>query len=1085
MLKKLLFTLFFTGLYATTLFSQDNEARLLRFPTINDEAIVFVYAGDLYKVDRDGGTARRLTSHEGYELFPHFSPDGETIAFAGQYDGNREVYTMPADGGQPERVTYSANLSRDYVWERMGPNNIVMGWKGNDSILYRSKWRHFNSFKGDLRLTGKEGGMPKDVPLSSGGFASYSPDGRKLAFNHTFREFRTWKHYRGGMAADVRIMDLQTNEIRKITDNPAQDIIPMWHENTVYFISDRNWRMNLFAHDLETGETEQITHFEEFDIKFPTLGDDAIVFENGGYIYEYDLTNEELEKVEIHIRDDQHGTQTKEVDASDYTGNHHIAPDGSRVAFTGRGDIFSVPTEEGVTYNLTESSGVHNRNVRWSPDGEHLAFISDRTGEDEIYVRPADGSEEATQLTEGSETYKYHLRWSPDSEKILWSDKEMNLKYVTIDGQEVTEVDHSEQWEIRDYRWSPDSRWIVYSKPEKTSERTIYAYSLDNQESRAITAGWYPSYQPHISKDGKYLYFVSKRTFNPIYSQTEWNHAYQDMAKLYLVPLTKETPNPLAEENAEVKLDKNDEENEDDKDNKEESEPITIDFDNITNRIAGFPVKASNYGGLSPVKNRLYYVERSHADKKANLKVFNLKKQEESKIGHTGNYQIAANGKKMLFKKGGDYYISDWPKDKLKTKEKVSRSDMTKTVDVDQEWQQIFHESWRQMRDFFYAPNMHGFNWDSMRRKFAPLVDHANHRADLTYIIGEMMASLNVGHAYVSGGDLPEVDQVKTGLLGAQFTKHESGYFKVAKVLKGANWNKNLRSPLTRVGVEVDPGDYILAINGKTLENTPNIYQALTGKAGKHTELTVNDEPKMGSSREVMVKPLASEQSLYYHEWVQNNIDYVDSVTDGQVGYVHIPDMARNGLNEFMENFYPQLRKDALIVDIRGNGGGNVSPMLIERLRRQLMMHKIPRNGTPRPDPSDQILGPQVCMLDQWTASDGDLFAYRFRDHDLGPLIGHRSWGGVVGIRGSLPFVDGFSLHKPEFAKFDKEGEDWIIEGHGVDPDIPVYNNPYQYHQGNDQQLDRSIQEIQDLLEEHEPEIPDHPPYPDKSGGGD
>ncbi len=1074
----------FIGILILSAFAKDEEARLLRFPTINQESIVFVYAGDLYKVDRKGGTARKLTSHKGYEVFPHFSPDGETIAFSGQYGGNREVYTIPADGGKPKRVTYSANLKRDYVWERMGPNNIVMGWKGNDSILYRTKWRNFVNFKGDLKLTSAKGGMPKTLPFSSGGFASYSPNNKRLAFNHVFREFRNWKHYKGGMAAEIHLMNFQTNETRTLTDTPAQDIIPMWHEDKIYFLSDRNWRMNLFSYDLKTEKVAQITHFKKFDIKFPSLGNDAIVFENGGYVYLYNLKNGKLRKVDITIQDDQLADKTKQVDASEYIENRHLAPDGKRIAFTARGDIFSVPTKEGVTYNFTQSSGVHNRNVRWSPDGKHLAYISDKTGEDEIYVMPAEGNEKPEQITQGNEEYKYHLRWSPDGKKILWSNKQMRLKYFSLESGEITIVDSSKRWEIKDYRWSPDSRWIVYAKPELRDKKTIYAYKMASGKSKPITRGWYPSYQPHFSKNGKYLYFVSDRSFNPIYSKTEWNHAYRNMAKIYLVPLTKEAPSPFEKENPEVNLNgksKSKSQKEDDNG----IPKVKIDFDNITNRIESFPVKASNYWGLAPVKGRLFYVEKAFGDEKVSLKSFNLEKQKQKNHGPFGNYQITKNEKKILFKKGQHYYIAGLPKGKLKAKNKVNLSAMTTTVSLKKEWHQIFDESWRQMRDFFYAPNMHGFNWDSMRDKFEPLVDHVNHRADLTYIISEMMASLNVGHAYLEGGDLPDVKEVNTGLLGAQFSKQESGYFRVDKIIEGANWDKNLRSPLTQTGVEVEEGDYILAVNGKSLAKVPNIYQTLTGKAGAVVELRVNDKPEMEDSRVVLVKPLSSEKSLYYHHWVQENISHVDSATNGRVGYIHIPDMVQHGLNEFVENFYPQLRKDALIIDIRGNGGGNVSPMLIERLRRKVTMNTMPRNSSPSPNPDEIVIGPKVCLMDQWTASDGDLFAYRFREHNLGPLIGHRSWGGVVGIRGSLPFVDGFRMYKPEFAKFDKEGKQWIIEGHGVEPDIPVYNDPHQYYKGNDQQLNRSIQKVMNMLKKNNPEIPDHPPYPDKSKGND
>lgn len=1062
----------------------DDETRLLRFPAVHENTVIFTYAGDLYRVDRDGGVARQLTSHQGYAMFPKFSENGEEIAFTAQYDGNREVYKMPAEGGKPERLTYSANLDRDYVWERMGPNNIVMDWKGDDSILYRSRWRHDNPWKGDLRVVDDEGGMPRTLPFSSAGFANFSPDGDQLAFNRVFREFRTWKHYRGGMADDIRIMDFETGEIQTITDDPGQDIIPMWHEDKIYFLSDRNWRMNLFAYEPETEGVEQVTDFQDYDIKFPSLGRDAIAFEKGGEIYVHDINSGETDQIPIKIRDDKQQKLTRRVDADEDINSHHLSPDGSRMLFSARGDVFSVPGKEGITYNLTRSEGNHNREVRWSPEGERVAFISDRTGEDEIYVMPTNGEEEPTQLTDGGDTYKYHLRWSPDGENILWGDRKLRLQYVNVNNQEVTHVDSSDEWEIRDFRWSPDGRWVVYSKPEREQERTIYTFDTENESSHPMTEGWYPSYRPHFSEDGQYLYFVSQRNFNPIYSNTEWNHAYRDMAQIYLIPLTKETPSPFKTRNDRVNLQRSQEDEENDESDDTE---VRIDFENLTNRTEALPIKASNYGNLASHENRLFYRERSHADDRSTLKSFHFEEREESEHGHVGSFQLSDNGEKMLLSKQGDYFIIDPPnhEQKFKTEEKVSLDDMDMQVNLKEEWEQIFHESWRQMRDFFYAPNMHGFDWDSVRIQYEPFLEHVNHRADLTYIIGEMIGELNAGHAYVGGGDLPEVEDVKTGLLGGQFSKDEgSGFFSVDKVLEGANWREEIRSPLRRTGVNVKEGDYILSINGRSLEEVPNIYSLLVGKAGKTVELKVNDAPEKEGSRKVLVEPIANEHELYYHEQIQTNIHKVDTATDGQVGYVHIPDMGPTGLNKFVEYFFPQLRKDGLIVDVRGNGGGNVSPMLIERLRREQVFNQVARYGAPEPDPSDMLLGPKVTLMDQWSASDGDLFPYRFKKHDLGPVIGHRSWGGVVGIRGSLDFVDGGTMRKPEFAKYDTEGEEWIIEGHGVEPDIEVHNNPYREYHGHDNQLERAIEEVKERLEEEDHEIADPPPYPDKSRDG-
>ena len=1059
------------------LFSQEST-RLLRFPDISDEQIAFTYAGDLYLVDDTGGTARKITNDEGYEMFPRFSPDGEQLAFTGQYGGNTEVYLMDSEGSEPTRLTYTATLNRDEVSDRMGPNNIVLDWKPNgEEIVFRSRQKSFNAFVGQLYSISANGGMEEQLPLSEGGFLSFNEDGSKMAYNQVFREFRTWKYYRGGMADDIWIYDFETQESKKITDNPAQDIIPMWHGDTIYFASDRDRTMNIFAYNMETEEVRKVTDFTEFDVKFPAIGENAIVFENGGYIYRLDLEDENYKKLNIQIKDDRETGRKEWVDASEYINNAAISPEGKRVVFGARGDIFTVPSENGFTRNLTQSPGAHDRNAAWSPDGKHIAYLSDKSGEYELYIVSQDGSQESIQLTENAETYKFKLKWSPDSKKILWNDKEMRLRYINIDSKEITDVAHSKKWEITNFDWSPDSKWISYSKRAENDLQQLFLYNLENEKSHELTDTWYHSSSPEFSENGKYLYFTSKRSFDPIYSETEWNHAYRDMSKIYLITLAQDTPSPFAPENDEVNTGDKEEEN-------KQAQNMRVDLEGIKDRIAVLPVEASNYGNLSSVEGKLYYNEKSHSDSHSSLKMFDIQAEKEQKLADKMSFSISNNGKKMLVKKGNNYAVIDLPSSKIKLKEKLDLSGMEVLVDKRAEWDQIFDESWRQMRDFFYDPGLHGLDWQSIHDQYQPLVKHARNRHDLNYIIGEMIGELNVGHAYVNGGDRPQIDKIYTGLLGAEFEKDESGYFRITNLLQGENWRKDTRSPLTEIGVNLQEGDYILAVNGNSLEETDNIYKELVNKTGNPVELRVNDEASTDGSRKVLVEPIKNESDLYYFNWVRKNIEKVNEATNGQVGYIHVPNMISEGLNEFVKYFYPQLNKKALIIDDRGNGGGNVSPMLIERLKREITRANMARNvETPTHTPTKMMLGPKVLLIDKYSASDGDLFPFAFKKHDMGTVIGERSWGGVVGIRGSLPFIDGADMRKPEFASYSAEASKWIIEGHGVEPDIEVHNDPHKEFRGKDKQLQKAIEVTLEKLENGEyKELPEIPEFPDKSG---
>jgi len=1099
MKTKVYLFLFFILLLFSGIAYAPQEARVLRFPSIHNDQIVFTYAGDLYTVSSTGGLARKLTSHEGFEVFARFSPDGEHIAFTGEYDGNREVYLIPSSGGIPKRLTYTPALGRDDISDRMGPNNIVMAWKhDNKHVAFRSRMREWNSFNGQLYLASVEGGTPEQLPLPRGGFCSFSANDKMMAYNRIFREFRTWKRYRGGMADDIWIYDFETKKVKNITNNSAQDIIPMWSGNSIYFLSDRdeNKKMNLFVYDLTTKETRKLTSFEDFDIKFPSLGPKAIVFENGGFIYRFDLEKKEAKKVPVSISDDMTSSRGKFVKVSDRITNFEISPDGKRALFGARGDVFTVPAKNGNTRNLTNTSGVHERNSKWSPDGKWIAYISDQSGEDEIYITLQDGSGAPQQVTIGGDTYKYQIYWSPDSRKILWGDKLLRLKYVDIETKKIVEVARAKRREIRRYAWSPDSNWISYEKPEAESMTKLYLYNCTTKKTYEVTEGWYSSYSPSFSSDGKYLFFVSDRDFSPIYSQTEWNHAYLSMARVYLVTLSKDVKSPFEPKSDEVTLEKESDNSrkpekgvEEDRrkgdkkktSTQEKEAEIKVDPSGLKDRIIGLPIGVADYQHITSVGEKIYYMMRNDQDRKSSLKMYDLKEQKEIDLGNINDYEISHDQKKMLVSQEKSYAIIDLPKAPLEIKDKLDLSNMETKVDFRQEWNQIFNECWRQMKYFFYAPNMHGVDWEAMKARYKPLAEAVSHRADLTYVIGEMIGELNVGHTYVGGGDIPQPKRVPVGMLGAQFERDaNSGYYKIKKILKGENWNKSLRSPLTEVGVNVKDGDYLIAINGKPTNKMADMYKVLLNTVGKQVTLRVNSKPAEKGSREEVVIPIKEELSLIYYNWVQNSMEKVDKATKGKVGYIHLPDMGRQGLNEFVKHFYPQLRKKALIIDVRGNGGGNVSPMLIERLRREIAMIDMSRDTIPGPDPEAMMLGPKVCLIDEFSASDGDLFPYRFKKHKLGKLIGKRTWGGVVGIRNSLPLVDGGSLMKPEFAPYSVDGKEWIIEGHGVDPDIYVDNDPAKEFEGEDQQLNKAIEVILEELKTKEKELPPIPPYKKK-----
>lgn len=1048
---------------------QAEEARLLRFPATNGSDIVFSYAGDLYKVSVRGGEAKRLTSHAGYEMFPRFSPDGKTIAFTGQYDGNTEVYTIPADGGEPLRVTYTATNQRDDVGDRMGPNNIVTAWTADGAkIVYRN--RIGSGFSGKLYTVAKEGGLSEVIPLPEGGFCSFSPDGKRLAYNRVMREFRTWKYYQGGMADDVWIYDAGKKTVENITNNRAQDIFPMWVGDEIYFLSDRDRTMNLFVYDTKTKTTSKVTDFTEYDIKFPSTNGQLIVFENAGYIYRFDPAAKKAEKVSITLTSDHLYARNEIKNGGGYMRGASLSPDGKRVVVTARGEIFNLPVEKGVTKNIVRTPGAHERSATWSPDGKHIAYISDATGETELYMQPAEGGE-AVQLTKNNDTYIRNFEWSPDSKSIVYTDRKNRINLLNVATKQVIEVLRDPKKEPYDVTFSPDSKWLTYTRMADNEYDIIYLYRIADQKEFQVTDRWYDSGSPTFSTDGKYLIFTSMRDFNPTYGSKEWNHIYGYSNGVYLALLTKDTPSPFLTKDdgskaepkkVEINVEEGKKKETDEK-KKPEGVTVKVDANGLSDRIVKLPLPQGYHGNLYSDGQKVYYSRNN------STYVYDLNKQKEETVAEGARMWVEPGGKKAGFFKNKQLFVKDIPSGKIDLKDPVNFSDMKITIDYAKEWAQIFDEAWRAFRDGFYLENMHGVDWKAMKKKYGVLLPYVKNRQDLTYLIGEMIGELNCGHAYVNTGETNRPQRIKTGLLGAEISRDKSGFFRLEKILPGESWSPALRSPLSEPGIEAQVGDFIVAIDGVPTNTVNDLYALLVGKADVPTELSINGKAQLNGARKVVIRPLEEEYSLYHYQWVKNNIEKVDKASGGKIGYIYIPDMGVDGLNEFAKYFYPQLDKEGLIIDDRANGGGNVSPMILERLAREpyrmTMRRGSTRNGTV---PDAVLVGPKVCLINKYSASDGDLFPWGFRALKLGKLIGTRTWGGIVGITASLPFIDGTDVRVPFFTSYDMDGH-WMVENEGVKPDILIDNDPVKEWNGEDEQLNRAIEEVMKELKNRKP----------------
>ena len=1071
------------------------QTKLLRFPDIHGDQIVFTYAGDLWKVSSDGGTAVRLTAHPGLELFARFSPDGSQIAFTAQYDGDEQVYVIPATGGEPRQLTWYP--SNGPLPDRWGFDHIVYGWSPDGkSVLFRSVREYWGSgSKARLYTVSTEGGLPKPLPMPVSGAGDLAADGRRVAYSPLFRDFRTWKRYEGGWAQDLYIFFLDTRETQRVTDHVRSDRDPMWVGDALYFASDRDGKLNLYRFEGDEKKAKQVTQQKRWDVRWPSSdGKSQIVYELNGELHVLDSKSGKSRKLEIQVPDDGLHARPRRVPAAKNVEDYELSPDGKRALFVARGDIFTAPIEKGPTRNLTKTPNAHERWARWSPDGRWIAYVSDQTGEDQIWQIAQDGSGKPEQLTSDRNGMVFHPEWSPDSKRIAFSDKRGKLFVLDLESKELKEIADEERGQVRHYVWSPRGGHLAFALSVSERMRALHIWSAADGQTRRITGDMFDEWSPAWGPNGDYLYYLSDRTFAPQISSVEWNFAGDRQTGIFVLALRKDVAHPFPPESDETKVEEDgpDEKKKDDEDKDKEEEkdkePIRIDFEGLSERSARVPVDADNYAGLSAKKDHLIYLKTPpfyygrQAGSKPSLQIFSIEdRKAETLVGDVSGYALSHDTEKVLIRQGSNYKLYD-AKPKAKDPKTVSTAGMKVDSEPRTEWRTMFDEVWRRYRDFFYVENMHGYDWKALREQYEPWLDHVAHRYDLNYIMSEMASELTVGHAYISGGDFQRPERPQVALLGCEFEADEAaGRYRIAKILRGHNEEERYRSPLTEIGVDISEGDYLLAIDGEELTTSENPYRLLRHKAGRPVELTVNGQPSTEDARTVKVRPIRQERNLRYLDWVEGNRKKVTKATNGEVGYLHIPDMASNGIREFIKYFYPQMRKKGLIIDVRGNGGGNVSQMLLARLQRKLLGTRFSRhNDHVYTYPETVFHGHLVSLISEDSASDGDIFPARFKKAGLGPLIGKRSWGGVIGITSHGPLLDGGDVRVPEFATNDVDGS-YIIENYGVAPDIEVQNDPESVIAGRDPQLERGIEEIQRRIREKPMPLPSRPPDPVKT----
>ncbi len=1071
-------------LFGTAVLADGEATRLLRFPDVHEDFVVFVYSGDLWRASSDGGTARRLTAHAGLELFPKISPDGKQIAFTAEYTGSRQVFVMPADGGASRQLTFYNDVGA--MPPRGGYDNWIMDWTPDGKILVRMNRTPWGQRMGRYFVVDPAGGLERPLELPEGGSASLSPDGAQIAYCPVSREFRTWKRTRGGRAQDIWIYDFDQKQSTQLTESVATENFPMWSGKTIYFTGDADSRLQLYAHDLPSGRQRRLTTFDTFDVLWPSLGPDAIVFVNDGYLHRFDLERETSRMIPIRVESDMPLRAPYFKSLAEDADSATLSPSGSRVVVEARGELFSVPAKNGPTRNLTRTSGIREMSPTWSPDGLWIAYLSDATGEYEVYVRDQMGTEPARQLTRDGSVWRFPPTWSPDSLRLAFGDRDRRLWILEVSSGKLTEVDRGERGDLDTYVWSPDSRRLAYQTTHPSRMNGIAVYSLDSEQVTLLGDGLTNDYSPAFSDDGKHLFFVSDRDYNLRFSSLEFNYIYDRSARVYAVALDPATPAlfpPRSDEEkpADNSDDESDAENGKKKKKKksDKTESVLLDPEGWVARTVALPgIPAGNYGAVATNQKAVFYL-RGDGNGPPDLLRFDLEERTEASVLEGVNgYELSADGEKLLYTDGGEWGIVAAGADQEKGKSAVDLSQMRIKIDPLDEWKQMFEDAWRIGRDWFYDPGMHGKDWDAIGDRYRAWIPDVAHRADLDFVFGELISELDAGHTYVQSGDEPEIERVTGGMLGCELEPSDSGFYRIAKIFPGENWDDAFRSPLTEPGVAIREGEYLLAIDGEVLSTDVNPYALLEDKANRPVVLRVADRPSLEAGRDVTVRPVASELDLRYLDWVKGRMKLADELSGGRVGYVHLPNTAFEGNRMLQKLFYSQVTKPALIVDDRYNGGGFIPDRMIEYLTRRTMVYWARRDVESMRTPGFAHDGPKAMLINGYSSSGGDALPYFFKLNDLGPIIGTRTWGGLIGLTGNPSLVDGGTILYPTFRIYDTSGR-WVVENAGVEPDLEVVDLPELRIAGGDPSLEKAVSVLLEQLDRDPVGDPPVPTPPD------
>ncbi len=1107
---------FFWLLAAVITSAQDRKPLLLQTPTLNKTEIAFAYGGEIWAVSREGGEARRLVAGTGMLSGPVFSPDGDWIAYTGNYDGNADVYVVPASGGEPRRLTYHPGT------------DIALGWTPDSkAVLFRSgrtSYSRFNKFF-TVPVTG---GFPTEIPLAMGEQGVFSPDGRRMAYVPLWNRssapgfYLAWKNYHGGKQARIWIADLSDSSVEAIPRENSNDFNPMWVGDTVYFLSDRNGSVTLFAENLSDKKVREVVHNTGFDLDSASAGPGAIVYEQFASLHLYDLKSGKTSEVPVHIAADMPQLRPHYEKITNKQIQHaRISPSGARAVFEAHGDILTVPAEKGDIRDLTRTTAAAERDPSWSPDGNSIAYFSDQSGEYALYIESQDGLGEARRIDLGQPpSFFYSPTWSPDSKKIAYFDKRLNLWYVDLDHANPVRVDtdrfDSPLYEF-DPAWSPDSRWITYTKQLENHLHAVFVYSLETGKSTQLTDGMSDALYPQFDVNGKHLYFTASTDMGLSAGWLDMtSEAHPVTRSVYVAVLRKDLPSPIAPESDEEKA-KEAEKPETsaekpaegektegaEKPKAEEKKPpqVSIDFENLSQRILALPIPARNYSGLRAGKEGILYllegsqVETEFGPPKFTLQRFDLKTRKTEKIVEgISDFDLSARGEKMLYRQGEHWFIAaadrpvtpgagpmragagEGPGNPSEQLKQLKMEAMEVYVNPLEEWKQMYHEVWRIERDFFYDPHHHGLDLNEAERVYAPYLDGLASRADVNYLFAEMLSNISVGHMYIAGGTEPEVKAVKVGLLGADY-KIENGRYRFARIYSGENWNPQLHAPLTQPGVNVQEGEYLLAVNGRELHGSDNVYSFFLETAGKQVVLKVGPNPDGKDARQVTVVPVDNETNLRNLAWIEANRRKVDQLTGGRVAYVYLPNTAGVGFSNFNRYYFAQVGKEAAILDERFNGGGQLADYIIDHLRRPAQSRVASREGEDYTEPTESIYGPKVMIINAFAGSGGDAMPWYFRKAGIGPLVGTKTWGGLVGIGGYPQLMDGGFVTAPRWAIYGLKGE-WEVENHGIAPDVEVEQDPKLVRQGHDPQLEKSVEVILELLKKNPPAKYPRPPYP-------